>query len=422
MKTCPVCGLDVEDSYQFCPDDGSALVDYGAIEASLSTANTVANPETGDSASTFNNAVISYCGECAAEYPMTFAECPVHHVLLTRKRLPTIAEQLDKPAESASIEPSPEVIPDDQNYEAALVSSANDATDEPQEVASIEPSPESATSAQAYGATLFATREEAPGFRIVAAAIVVGLVLFCVAAVYIFFSAGSRRQLAARASLPAASADAEESAFVATPDSARDYQEEQPQQASDETQTSPQQDETHSAAKPSTPPLETAGADSHNAKTETGSAKPTPVSMYRTSSANGAGSSPGGSMPSASREPSSPRLDSGSVDARLIRVRSMRTASGVRYDLTFDLQDESGRHSQWERMLVSTRSGSGVSQTQTVPFVHRLGANGALTFTVSVEMRGHSEPDWRGRVVCTTSGADIDGRPLRASFGTNVTP
>jgi hypothetical protein len=115
-------------------------------------------------------------------------------------------------------------------------------------------------------------------------------------------------------------------------------------------------------------------------------------------------------------------MEPGSVDARLIRVRSMRTGSGVRYDLTFDLQDESGRHAQWERMLISTRSASGVSHTQAVPFVHRLGANGALTFTVSVEMRGNTEPDWHGRVVCTATGADNDGRPLRASFGASVIP
>jgi hypothetical protein len=100
----------------------------------------------------------------------------------------------------------------------------------------------------------------------------------------------------------------------------------------------------------------------------------------------------------------------------------MRTASGVRYDLTYDLQDESGRHAQWKRMLISTRSASGVSHSEAIPFVHRLGARGALTFTVSVEMRGRSEADWQGRVVCTTTGSDYDGKPLLASFGTNVRP
>jgi hypothetical protein len=122
------------------------------------------------------------------------------------------------------------------------------------------------------------------------------------------------------------------------------------------------------------------------------------------------------------REPAMPRVDPGNIDARLIRVRSMRTMSGMRYDLTFDLQDSSGRHAQWERMLISTRSASGISHTQAVPFVHRLGANGALTFTLSVEMPGRSEPDWHGRVICTTSGEDVDGRPVRASFAASVRP
>jgi hypothetical protein len=117
-----------------------------------------------------------------------------------------------------------------------------------------------------------------------------------------------------------------------------------------------------------------------------------------------------------------PRGDAGGFDARLIRVRSMKTAAGVRYDLTFNMQEQAGRSAQWQRVLISTRSTSGASHSEAIPFSHRLGAAGALTFTISVELTGRSQADWRGRIVCTTLGWDNKGAPLQASFGANVTP
>jgi hypothetical protein len=252
---------------------------------------------------------------------------------------------------------------------------------------------------------------------------VIGLVLFCVVAVYTFFSAGARRQTIARAARPDATSDVvEPQAFIPTPDAARDYATEQAQQPAtgDDAQAAhPAQ----SHASPALPPPPARGekvvTNSQSLRAETRAKptqigpKPTQIAMNRTPEAT---FSPGISV----REPALPRGAPGVVDARLIRVRSMKTDSGVHYDLTFDLQDESGRHAQWERMLITTRSASGISSTRAVPFVHRLGANGALTFTVSVEMRGQSEPDWNGRVVCTTTGSDNDGRPLRASFGASI--
>ena len=120
--------------------------------------------------------------------------------------------------------------------------------------------------------------------------------------------------------------------------------------------------------------------------------------------------------------PALPRGNSGGFDARLIRVRSSKTSSGFRYDLTFNMQEQAGRFAQWQRVLITTRSVSGVNRSQAIPFAHRLGAAGALTFTISVELAGRSEADWQGRVVCTTLGWDNQGAPLQASFGANLTP
>jgi hypothetical protein len=103
-------------------------------------------------------------------------------------------------------------------------------------------------------------------------------------------------------------------------------------------------------------------------------------------------------------------------------MRARRTPAGFRYDLTFNMQEQAGRAAHWQRALISTRSASGASHSQAIPFSHRLGATGALTFTISVELTGRSEADWQGRVVCTTLGWDNKGTPLQASFGANVNP
>ena len=476
MKTCPVCGLDVEDSYLFCPDDGASLSEAlegvafsselaaiepsaagkpaAAVEPAIAGKPAIAGePAIVESGPSMNEAVVMYCGECASEYPMTFAECPVHHAALTRNRLQTIADQVHEPAEPSAAEPRLEtearVLNSSEDTSPRFVSHNNaprleteapvlkSKASSPLFVSDRQP-PRLETETRALNSDgsrrLFASYNEAPSaernldydgpsfvphsesrsFRIVAAALVIALVLFCVAAVYIFFSAGSRRQVIAPASVSTASGDSAEPAFVPTPDSARGFEAQQPQP--DSQGVVPPQNENTPAQVPSTHRQQPTGTEL-NTKSEP---RPAPVSMNRTASVGSAAHSQ--VLNTLPRESGLPRVDPGNLDARLIRVRSIRTGSGVRYDLTFDLQDESGRHSQWERMSVQTRSGNGVSHTQTVPFVHRLGANGALTFTVSVEMRGHSETDLRGRVVCTTTGADVDGRPLRASFVANVTP
>lgn len=454
MKTCPVCGLDVEDSYLFCPDDGAKLIGEQIADTSFTPA-----PDTHFKPAetrALNESVVLHCGECAAEYPMTFFECPVHHVPLTRDKIESVAAVPATEAVPAIVAetPEPEINPADereQDYRGALVSSsmlAGPVTDfsnekqgheaaagqfssvsysrlagfatarrsksgPPSILAFEDPADEpeagrlSASSAPAY---------ETSSFKIVAAAMVIGLVIFFVIAVYTFFSAGGRRQTLARAAQAEAAAAAvtEPPSFVPTPESALEYQAEaSPKPASDDV-ANKQSQQPPSAAQPVS-----TSARADQIKQQLTASSPAPVLANRTPNAS---PSPVVTRTPASREVALPRIDPGSIDARLIRVRSMRIASGVRYDLTFDLQDESGRHAQWERMLISTRSASGISHTQAVPFVHRLGARGALTFTLSVEMRGKSEPDWQGRVVCTTTGADNDGRPVRASFGASVSP
>ena len=118
-----------------------------------------------------------------------------------------------------------------------------------------------------------------------------------------------------------------------------------------------------------------------------------------------------------------PRQANGSVSLQLIRVRSSRTGSGMRYELTFSMRDNgSSRMIRWERLSLVSRSASGITHAEAVPFHQRLGNAGALTFTVAKEMRGRSEADWSGQISCTGIGTDVEGRLVRSSFTARVNP
>jgi hypothetical protein len=468
MRTCPVCGLDVEDSYLFCPEDGSRLVEPQITDGSSTSDPTSEAQAAGAVNGVRSEGVVLYCGECAAEYPMTFVACPVHSAPLTKRKIQPVAarsentwapastdtnaqqpDSSERPDKMCGSSGAPSVAPSLSSD--LLVGPAGEALAESEEAKGTLSMSSVATRAEFRSERKASTRSlsilaideaaedyvcdassergpepfyrfDSPSFRIVAAAMVVALVLFCVVAVYTFFSGGAQRRLAARSSQPSPAAVAEQPPFIPTPDSARDYEEEQSHGSAPNEQR-PDPDNASPIQTSLPPPItraEKARPDTGNQKPAGAiSVRPTPVSTGR---ASNAATSPAMTMTSTTRESPLPRGEVGLVDSRLVRVRSMRTGAGVRYDLTFDLQDESGRHAQWERMLISTRSASGVTRSDTVPFVHRLGAHGALTFTVSVEMRGHSEPDWRGKIVCTTLGSDDGGRTVRASFGANVTP
>ncbi|MBI3651367.1 MAG: hypothetical protein HY231_10145 [Acidobacteria bacterium] len=112
----------------------------------------------------------------------------------------------------------------------------------------------------------------------------------------------------------------------------------------------------------------------------------------------------------------------GAVNLNLVRLRSFRTDTGVRYDLTFNMQQHEGRVVRWERLNLLTHSQSGISHSEVVPFYQRLGSSGSMSFTVSVEMRGSSQADWQGRITCTGVGTDVEGRYVKTNFTARVNP
>lgn len=412
MKTCPVCALEVDDGYLFCPEDGSSLAPQERILSMHGAGGFVdqrhefcANDESA-------NPVVLYCPTCAAEYPLTFSACPVHGVQLVKHAIPVLAVK-SKPQEEISrpttitppdIEHEVEAVESNSNVSALDHEEAGEQFAHPQSQAA-ESQEISNHNALVSETPMFAHDQStnAEGFRLAAVATVVALVLISVVALYMVFSKMNRRRAATEARV----ANVTEVAlpFIATPKEAQDYVEAQPAPVV----AAPT--EAHS------PTVEKKIAEIPALQTTNRAPLTRPQRMP-------APDPPASRMNSVSNPslPSLPRGESGGFDARLVRVRGLRTPSGYRYDLTFNMQEQSGRSAQWQRILITTRSASGAAHTQAIPFVHKLGATGALTFTVGVELPGRTEADWRGHVVCTTLGWDNHDRPLQASFAANVTP
>ena len=425
MKTCPVCSLDLEDSYLFCPEDGSSL---GAPADDELAAASARDESAGDLEST--GAVVLYCPTCAAEYPLTFSECPVHGLQLTRHKIPRPARE---PANALAIikqarteQPVKQISnrltsldlerPQIERFRPVRVDAAPPG-DDPQQVsrereidfdnlasdASTDNNPE--FNQREFLADV--PEQERPGFRVAAIATVILLSVLGLTALYSFVSHLSRKSSPSAMRVANQPEAAQLLPFVPTPQEAQDYNEPQPTPAA------------------SSAPEPRAESRVERKRDDAGSSSSTRRGVLDTTATQPTAkpvSTPATPRMTSASLPPLPRGNSDGFDARLVRVRSMKTASGVRYDLTFNMQEQAGRSAQWQRLLVTSRSANGINRSQAIPFAHRLGATGALTFTISVEMTGRSESDWQGRVVCTTLGWDNKDRPLQASFGANVTP
>jgi hypothetical protein len=417
MKACSVCALELEDSYLFCPDDGSSL-DATARDTRL------AETEPDDEATN----VVLYCPACGAEYPLTFSSCPVHGVQLTRQRIQSLGKQ------AASDSTNVEINKEDADRQRLVtlhtatahhdpaLGSADDINANSTRAEIIE---HGESDADLYGVTSRATGTQNPpaflseaheperqGFRVAAIATMIALAVFGLVGLYALASSLSRPPSPATRTA-SQTETAQPVPFVVTPQAAQDYKEEQPAASTPAALAKP----------PATLQIverehkEVSSSSPEQRYLKTSVARSVPTSHAPTAAVPAAAS-----QASDSPVPVLPRANAGEFDSRLVRARASKTSSGYRYDLTFNMQEQGGHSAQWQRVLITTRSASGASHTQAIPFVHRLGATGALTFTISVELTGRSEADWRGRINCTTLGWDNKGAPLQTSFVANVTP
>jgi hypothetical protein len=430
MKTCPVCALDLEDSYLFCPDDGSNL--GGSFDAPENEQTTVA-PNHSQA-----EAVVLYCPTCAAEYPLTFSECPVHGIKLTKHQLrePSSIPIVAPVSNSSPEPPTSSVVPHQKNPEPIRLLTTlplqRPEIDVPHKALPkpLEPEPQHEEVKTQTPPTPLPVRtsisedegfreyssltgdkrpehgSDRPGFRVAAIAVVVALSVGSLVAIYSLVKNLSRKRATAAVQV-SNNVAATPLPFVPTPQQAQDYKEEPPPPAA----VSEGTESTKKGARPVDTSRSEAVERSRTVNPPvpqkpqpTAPVQPTPVRV------------------STRPMPPLPSGNSGGFDARLIRMRSRKTAQGFRYDLTFNMQEKAGRWTQWQRVLVTTHSASGLTHSQAIPFSERLGATGALTFTISVELLGRNEADWQGRVVCTTLGWDNKGAPLQASFGANIAP
>ena len=434
MKTCPECGIALKDEYQFCPEDGASLVESASPAPSEIVAST--KPQAA-------SAVVLYCPACAAEYPLTFSECPVHHTALTRHGIPSLVEAPQAqdiaetvPAEDSrnarrlhlvSSEAQPRLVSSQtpprrsgiEEYEQTLESLAQPAADDARDQDEL---PVSAIVAQ----------DEGRKYRLAAIVISVALALLALMGIYTVISNASRKPLQPSTKKASVKNNSAQPAItVQTPQAAVDYQEQATvnvAQPSDRDAASAPRNEvasevTRDAQTKARRSLEP--ADSPLSKTA--EARPLPAPREPVVAPSPRPAQPVSAAPATMRQPAAtelvlPRGTFGLVDARLTNVRAARTAGGYRYDLTFHMADQAGHATQWERMAIITRAASGVSRQQQIPFYHRLGADGTLSFTVSVEMPGRAPADWQGRIICTSVGSDSSGKTYRASFGANVSP
>jgi hypothetical protein len=438
MKTCPVCALDLEDTYLFCPDDGSSL---GSLPGRSWESESASASEPDDETA---GGVVLYCPACAAEYPLTFSACPVHGAQLTKHRIPRLSSSgsglrehgADAQATVAGLQ-----FQRDQSRltkQLTTLDLKRPRIESPNRVTASETAGNDNKFAENVGITVFDSpaggafaggvtafdyqgsltdaherRLERPGFRVAAITTVIALAVFGLVATYTFVSNLSRPASSPAVRVASKAQPAPESLlFVPTPQEAQNYKEEAlvlAASAPPEPQTVRPVQRVYNES-PSSSPLKD-GVRKTTIAQPTAKPSVTPPAAPVTT--------PRVSNPPM---PALPRGNSGGFDARLIRVRSRKTPAGFRYDLTFNMQEQAGRSAQWQRVLISTRSASGTSHSEAIPFSHRLGAAGALTFTISVELTGRSEADWQGRIVCTTLGWDNKGAPLQSSFGANVTP
>lgn len=245
---------------------------------------------------------------------------------------------------------------------------------------------------------------ERPSHRIAARATAVALVLFGLAASYKLYASLSQKPAPAQLTTLDRASEEQADLFIPTPPAARDYVEEPTESAAltEGDALAPKRGDTGLGAK---------------ALGRGVSHKDRGVEVMPSSRSNAT------SVTQASAVPPDPQQSAAArVTLNLVRIRARRTAEGYQYELTFGVEERTGRAVLWKQLSVTTRSASGLNRSQMMPFSERLDRSGRLTFTVDAVMPGTSESDWRGRIICSSFGVDDTSKVVRATFGTDVSP
>jgi hypothetical protein len=221
MKICPTCGLDADDRFLFCPDDGTALD------------RPVAGPSLLDEPSSGRASKVSlyFCPACEGEYPLTFSVCPIDGLKLTRERVlskrpEAVAIKVASPGPIKSPTPTAEVVEPFEEEMASDETAHYDSPDATLDESDPEPDLEVTPSATKAG-PIERFRSDRPSFQFAAIATLIGLTLFGLSAIYRIYTYGARGPDRASPETTALKQqEAPPSFFIETPREAREYVEE----------------------------------------------------------------------------------------------------------------------------------------------------------------------------------------------------
>ncbi len=425
MKTCSLCGFEYENQYLFCPEDGATLINtVGTGSRSAQVLPIESMPALDQDSPAKDGPAeepgprVLHCPACAGEYPLTFNQCPVDGARLSAQKM-AVTATATAPIGTMALErneaPAQPVEPQPSIQEAEFPKLVKPATEsrittplEAEETApaAFRSSHDLFSSVSADDAGPAPARSYVNRINLV---LLVALALITIAAIYAV-GIGSREaaRQAVESGQPAGVTEEKPSLFVATPQTAVDYSEPVESELPDQpVEERPQFIQPFSITRP------------QRQREPVTKSQPRPVPVERPIEQTRP------RQVTASNSQAQPQIVQAvdrRVNANLIRVRSRRTSSGYRYDLTFTLHDPAGRSFYWEKLVVMTRSASGLVRNQTIAFAHRQGASGLLTFTIGVDLNGATESDWRGTVVCTSLGTDGPGKVIRAGFTANLAP
>ena len=387
MKTCSSCGSDLDDAFSFCPEDGAVLFESHAAPES----------EVAEAASSKPSTLMMCCSACAAEYPPNFEVCPLDHApLVARTGQPHISQSKDD-------EPSiPAALSDGARSEPP-----QSETDPDSETAN--PPGEKAPIQFTLSYSDEATRD--PSFSIAAALTAASLIIVSlVGLVLITSSLRQRRPDPAPISIADSTMSAKPQVYIATPEVALNYAEPEARPSDDSTSPGKPRDATVEKPLGVRPAVSPAPRSAGTPVTLPPVTSP-PVRQPRTVS------------DAVQIQPhASDGLTWSAFRSHLVGSNATRTSSGLHYDLTFSLEDQTGKAQFLRSLTILTRSSSGASKSQTLPFRHRIGPTGILTFTIGVDMPGRSTVDWGGHVSMVLAGSDSVGLPFETRFAAPLRP
>jgi len=416
MKICSTCAMTFDNRFLFCPEDGTALQDTESNQTMLEPASPDPLPGSAEHLADLRPIVV--CTACASEYPPMFSTCPLDGAPLVEPRAiiaaPARAATVDSPPVVPQVVARPPELPVEPELSEPHSPEAPE-TNVINRRPVIAPSLDWETSSQS-------------SFNLAAAFTAGALIIAAGIAIVIIVSSWHRRPAAQQreAQQPAATqaaAPLQAEVYVPTPAAALDYVEPvaEPQETvpapMDKAATAERENEQSARRQVTGLSLNRSGVtDAARPSARAVPASPAPL--------------PSPPEPREQRslqryrpEPSVAAFDAaGLLRSHLVRSEAVPRPGGLHYQLTFSLENQSTRQSYFRSLTIQTHSSTGISRTQSLPFSHRLGPSGNLTFTIGVDMPGRSPLDLAGHVSMRVSGSDADGRPLDARFGAPLRP